>query len=187
MPLKILILFFTVFLTGCVETVVVGTVATGAYVMSDGSIFDTSQDSRIESSIEDTFKENDNLKNINVNSFNGRVLLTGYVRNNESYKKAAVTTARATRPGIEVIDEIIVISDNYSIGSVADSMISSQIYMKLKATSGVTSGNYKYDVVDGVVYIIGKASTKAELQTVANTISQIKGVKKVVSYVKVGN
>ena len=54
MPLKILILFFTVFLTGCVETVVVGTVATGAYVMSDGSIFDTNQDSRIESAIEDT-------------------------------------------------------------------------------------------------------------------------------------
>ena len=113
--------------------------------------------------------------------------MTGYVRNSESYKKTAITTARATRPGIEVIDEIIVISDNYSIGSVADSMISSQIYMKLKATSGVTSRNYKYDVVDGVVYIIGKASTKAELQTVANTISQIKGVKKVVSYVKVGN
>lgn len=187
MLFKIFILFFTVFLTGCVETVVVGTVATGAYVMSDGSIFDTNQDSRIESAIEDTLNENNNLKKINVNSFDGRVLLTGYVRNSESYKKTAVTTARATRPGIEVIDEIIVISDNYSVGSVADSMISSQIYMKLKATSGVTSGNYKYDVVDGVVYIIGKASNKEELQITTNLISKIKGVKQVVSYIKVGN
>ena len=187
MLIKIFTLLIVIFLTGCVETVVVGTVATGAYVMTDGSIFDASQDSRIESSIKDTFKENDNLKNINVNSFNGRVLLTGYIRNNEAYKKTAVTTARATRPGIEVIDEIIIISSNYNVSTFSDSMISSQIYMKLKATSGVTSGNYKYDVVDGVVYIIGKASTKSELQTVANTISQIKGVKQVISYVKVGN
>ncbi len=187
MLFKIFFLFCSILLVGCVETVVVGTVATGAYVMSDGSIFDTNQDSRIESAIEDTLNENDNLKHINVNSFNGRVLLTGYVRNNELYKKTAVSKARATRPGIEVIDEIIVISNNYSIGTISDSMISSQIYMKLKATIGVASGNYKYDVVDGVVYIIGKASNKEELQITTNLISKIKGVKQVVSYIKVGN
>lgn len=186
MLFKIFILFFSIILTGCVETVVVGTVATGAYVMSDGSIFDTNQDSRIESAVKNTFKTNNDLKNINVNSFNGRVLLTGYIRNNEAYKKTAVAIARATRPGIEVIDEIIVIGDNYSVGSFSDSMISSQIYMKLKATSGITSGNYKYDVVDGVVYIIGNSSSREELQMVVNTISQIKGVKKVISYIKIG-
>lgn len=187
---KIYTLFFAIFLSGCVETVVVGTVATGAYIISDGTIFDTNQDSRIESAIKKTFKQDENkenLKNIEVNVFDERVLLTGYIRNKSEYKTLAVNITRSIKPNIEVIDDIILIGNNYNIGSFSDSLISKQISMKLKATGGIKSNNYKYDVVDGVVFIIGSSTNKEELEKTTNMISQIKGVKKVISYIKINN
>ena len=177
------------FLEGCVETVVVGTVATGAVVLSDGNVFDLSQDGRIEKSIRKSFKNEDdmeNYKNINVIVYNGKVILTGYV-NDSTYKVKAVQKARGTKPGIEVVDEITIFAPTYKINSVSDSFISSQISLKLKTTKGIKSGNYKYDVVDGIVFIIGKAESKKEMQKTTDLISRIKGVKKVISYIAVAN
>lgn len=186
MSKKFRFLFFALFLlASCVETVVVGTVAASAIILSDGTIFDLSQDGRIKSSIIKTFKEDSNkdgYENIEVNVFSGKVMLTGYV-NNPTYKTAAVRKARSIKPDIEVIDEIMVFNHNYKLNSVNDSWISSQISIKMKATSGITSGNYEYDVIDGTVFIIGVANNKKELEKVCDLISRVKGVKKVISYI----
>lgn len=174
-------------LSGCVETVVVGTVAVGAVMLSDGSVFDLSQDSRIETSVRKSFKQDndkDGYKHININVYNGKVMLTGYV-NDSIYKARAVQKARGTKPGIEVIDEIMIFAPSYNAGSINDSFISSQISLKMKATNGIVSGNYEYNVVDGMVFIIGKAENRQELQKVTDLISRIKGVKKVISYIVV--
>jgi len=172
-------------LSGCVETVVVGTVAAGAVVLSDGSVFDLSQDSRIETAVKKSLRDGadkDEYKHINAIAYNGRVMLTGYV-NDSAYKVKALQKARSVRPGIEVFNEVMVFAPNYKTNPVNDSFISSQISLKLKATDGITSGNYEYDVVDGTVFIIGMAESKGELQKVVDLISRIKGVKMVISYI----
>lgn len=183
---RLLFLIFCVsILSGCVETVVVGTVAAGAVMLSDGGVFDLSQDSRIETSIKKSFKKDgdkDEYKHININVYNAKVMLTGYV-NDSIYKTKATQKARGTKPGIEVVDEIMIFAPNYKSGSVNDSFISSQISLKMKATNGIVSGNYEYNVVDGIVFIIGRAENRKELQKVTDLISRIKGVKKVVSYI----
>ena len=174
-------------MNGCVETVVVGTVAVGAVVLSDGSVFDLSQDSRIEVSIKKSFKDDnggDGYKNIDISVYNSKVMLTGYV-NDSTYKTRAVQKARGTKPGIQVIDEIMIFAPSYKTGLINDSFISSQVSLKMKATNGIISGNYKYNVVDGIVFIIGKAEDKKEMQKTTDLISRIKGVKKVVSYIVV--
>ena len=185
---KFILLFFCLsLLNGCVETVVVGTVAVGAVVLSDGSVFDLSQDSRIEASIKKSFKDDnggDGYKNIDISVYNSKVMLTGYV-NDSAYKTRAVQKARGTKPGIQVIDEIMIFAPSYKTGLINDSFISSQISLKMKATNGIISGNYKYNVVDGIVFIIGKAENKKEMQKTTDLISRIKGVKKVVSYIVV--
>ncbi len=178
----ILILFL---LSSCVETVVVGTVAAGAIILSDGSIFDLSQDGRIRSSIIKSFKEDENkdgYDNIEVVVFSGKAMLTGYV-NDASYKTRAVRKAKSTKPDIEVIDEIMVFNHNYKLNSANDSWISSQISLKMKATSGIKSGNYEYDVVDGSVFIIGVANNNEEFKKVCDLISRVKGVNKVITYI----
>ena len=185
---KFIFLFFCLsLLSGCVETVVVGTVAVGAVVLSDGSVFDLSQDSRIEASIKKSFKDDnggDGYKNIDISVYNSKVMLTGYV-NDSTYKTRAVQKARGTKPGIQVIDEIMIFAPSYKTGLINDSFISSQVSLKMKATNGIISGNYKYNVVDGIVFIIGKAENKKEMQKTTDLISRIKGVKKVVSYIVV--
>ena len=185
---KFILLFFCLsLLNGCVETVVVGTVAVGAVVLSDGSVFDLSQDSRIEVSIKKSFKDDnggDGYKNIDISVYNSKVMLTGYV-NDSTYKTRAVQKARGTKPGIQVIDEIMIFAPSYKTGLINDSFISSQVSLKMKATNGIISSNYKYNVVDGIVFIIGKAEDKKEMQKTTDLISRIKGVKKVVSYIVV--
>ena len=79
----------------------------------------------------------------------------------------------------------MIFAPSYKTGLINDSFISSQVSLKMKATNGIISGNYKYNVVDGIVFIIGKAENKKEMQKTTDLISRIKGVKKVVSYIVV--
>ena len=81
----------------------------------------------------------------------------------------------------------MVFDNDYNVSSFRDSVISFRISWKLKGASEIHSNNYKYDVVDGNVFIIGLASDKEELKKTTNIISQINGVKKVVSYIKINN
>lgn len=182
-------LFFTLgllfLLPGCVETVVVGTVATGAAVMSDGSIFDLSQDARIRRAVRKSFKTDgdaDNYKTIDINVFNSDIMLSGYVRDSH-YKSLAVQKAKSVKPDVNIIDEIVVFGPDYKVSSVSDAFISKQITMKLKAAKGVKSGNYEYNVSDSIVYIIGIAQDQQEFKKVIEIASTVKGVKKVISYI----
>lgn len=182
---KVSFLFFLlIVLVSCVETVVVGTVVGGAIILNDGSIFDLSQDSRIKSSIVKSLKKdnNDNYKHISVNVFNGRVMLTGYV-NNSVYKVKAVNEARAIKEDVEVLDEIMVLNPNYKLSSTSDSFISNQISLKIKTSKNIKSSNYKYDVVDGNVFILGVAKDKKEFDEVCDIVRRIKGVNKVITYI----
>ena len=184
---KITFLFFALIaLASCVETVVVGTAVVGTMVLADGSVVDLSQDGRIKSSVVKTLKEekDDGYKNIEVNVFNAKIMLTGYV-NDPSYKSKAVRKARSTKQDIEIIEEIMVFNHNYKPNSINDSWISSQISIKMKATRGIKSGNYEYNVLDGVVFIIGAAKNKDEIKKVADLVSKVKGVRKVVSYITI--
>ncbi len=188
--------FAMLILSSCVETVVVGTVAAGAYVAGNRNKSITASkknnyilDSTETMSLKDYLKNNPNkkgLKNVNVNVFEERIMLTGYV-NNSNLKTLVGGIAKSKKPNNEIINEIMVFDKDYNVSSFRDSVISFRISWKLKGASEINSNNYKYDVVDGNVFIIGLASDKEELQKTTNIISQINGVKKVVSYIKINN
>ena len=188
--------FAMLILSSCVETVVVGTVAAGAYVAGNRNKSITTSkknnyilDGTETMSLKDYLKNNPNkkgLKNVNVNVFEKIIMLTGYV-NNSNLKTLVGGIAKSKKPNNEIINEIMVFDNDYNVSSFRDSVISFRISWKLKGASEIHSNNYKYDVVDGNVFIIGLASDKEELKKTTNIISQINGVKKVVSYIKINN
>ena len=188
--------FAMLILSSCVETVVVGTVAAGAYVAGNRNKSITTSkknnyilDNTETMSLKDYLKNNPNkkgLKNVNVNVFEKIIMLTGYV-NNSNLKTLVGGIAKSKKPNNEIINEIMVFDNDYNVSSFRDSVISFRISWKLKGASEIHSNNYKYDVVDGNVFIIGLASDKEELKKTTNIISQINGVKKVISYIKINN
>ena len=188
--------FAMLILSSCVETVVVGTVAAGAYVAGNRNKSITTSkknnyilDGTETTSLKDYLKNNPNkkgLKNVNVNVFEKIIMLTGYV-NNSNLKTLVGGIAKSKKPNNEIINEIMVFDNDYNVSSFRDSVISFRISWKLKGASEIHSNNYKYDVVDGNVFIIGLASDKEELKKTTNIISQINGVKKVISYIKINN
>ena len=122
----------------------------------------------------------------NVKVVEGRVALTGKV-------KTADTSVDAVRiawqpDGVkEVINEIQVV-ENPSLKEIWQSKwIKTQSIAKITATKDVRSLNYSLEVVNGIVYLMGIAQDIDELNTVTNQISTIKGVKKVVSHVRLKN
>lgn len=186
MTKKIITIITFLLLSGCIETVVVATVATGFYVASDENItlFEKDKDSRIKSIIEKSFKIENNqkeYKNIDVKVYNGKVMLTGYVKD-DKYKKIAVNKANSILDKTTSIDEILVIK-NGTTTSIKDSMISSQISLKLKFSDTINSDNYRYNVVNGIVYILGEVKNVKESTETTQLISKIKGVEKVISYI----
>lgn len=175
----LVILFSTV---SCVAGVIAGGVATGLYI--NGKFLDTSNDKIIREALLKSFKAEDNsaYKDINVTVYGGRILLTGYTAN-PSVRSNAVKKAGAIKLGNEVINEII-INDDYGINSVKNNIVSSRIYSKLKYNKIKTS-NYKYDIVNGKVYVIGAAQSEEEMRKILDVISRTRGVKKVINYILV--
>lgn len=120
---------------------------------------------------------------LNVNVYEGRVLLTG-VLEKEEMREDAVRLAWQVSGVKAVIDEIK-IGPKRTVGEFAvDKWIVSKINGHLFIEHKVRSRNYEVISVKGTVYLIGLASDQGELDHVLKIAQMTKGVKKVVSYVR---
>lgn len=114
----------------------------------------------------------------------GRVLLTGRVPAQED--RIAVTRLVWSIGGVkEVINELHVGKEGSFSQSVSDTTISTKLRARLTGDSNVSGINYSIETVDGVVYLMGTALDRAELDRVMAHARDIKGVRNVVSYVEV--
>lgn len=173
-------------LTSCVETVVVGTITTGAIVTREKSIFDTKDDVIIASKVEKNFLSS-NLSSINAEVEERRVLLTGIVYSSEDAKRA-VSVCWKVEGVKEVIDEIQVLNKRPSIANqvvayVIDSEITAEIKLNLLFKKNLRSANFEITTVNGIVYIIGIAIDDDEIDRVNIVAAKTRGVKRVVSHI----
>ncbi len=186
-------IFSLLFLTSCVETVILGTAATTTTLLREKTIEDTGQDIVIVSKIEAQFLKN-GLKNpgnsIDVTVNEGRVLLTGVARNMEKAKMASQIAWKVE--GVkEVIDEIQ--TENNSLSPHDFSIAAKDYFLTLRVEAAllfadeVSTVNYKTTTVRGVVYLIGVAQDDSEMKRALRKISKIRGVKKIVNYVILAN
>jgi osmotically-inducible protein OsmY len=197
MTLKKISLLFVIssllFLNACVETVVVGSVATGVAVTREKSLSETRSDISISlhlgaKLLENGLKKPGNSVDITVNE--GRVLLTGIVRNPEKAKLAQDLAWKVS--GVkEVIDEIQFHEDKFFAKDFSsgffDYVITGEIESKLLFAKGVSTTNFQVTTVAQTVYLLGVAQDDFEVQKVIAVAAKTRGVKEVVNHIILAN
>ncbi len=177
--------------SGCIPAMVgAATATTGRAIAQERTVGDAMDDTTIWAKIKSDLLQQDvnnlfNLVDVRVNE--GRVLMTGSVRSQDVRAKA-VKIAWGVRGVKEVIDELIIATptDELAIKDYSkDAWITTQIKSKLLLNKDIHSVNYDVQTVDGIVYLMGIAQDKTELNIVTNIASSIQYVKKVVSHVRV--
>ena len=185
----------------CVETVVVGTIAGGVAVVNMND--QEHQHKKIDKNDENYKKQHEEEKNtkktiqkllkidnnskeysnINILVFKNRVMLTGYV-NDIKYKKIALDRISAIEKNHEILDEIIVLKQNKKVSTFNDYMILKRINVRLKKIKSFNPNNFRYNVVNSIVFIMGDVDSKTQMNKITDTISRTLGVKKVINYIR---
>jgi osmotically-inducible protein OsmY len=124
------------------------------------------------------------LQTLNINVYEGRILLTGAVPIPEAKAQAAEIAGRV--PGVRAVyNEIEVAPPETALADAEDTWITSRLRTQLAFTPDIRSTNYTIETVNGSVYLIGSARTQAELDNATSIARNIPDVKRVVSYVEV--
>jgi osmotically-inducible protein OsmY len=173
--------------TACPALILGGAAKVGSVVAEERSVGSTVDDTAIWTHIKSLYlqKNVDYIyATVNVEVNEGRVLLTGTVDNPE-HRVEAVRLAWQPVGVKEVINELQ-ITDKSSIADDAkDYWINTRVNANLLVEKNVRSINYNTDTINGVVYLIGIAQNEWEMKQAALVASKVKGVKRVVSYVRV--
>ena len=171
-------------LSGCAGAVVgVGTAAVAASTTEKG--FSTSvSDGVIFAKLQDRFIQVNAslLTSANVTVNDVAVLFTGKVKKPED-KIEATKLAWEIKGVREVVNELQVI-DTSSIKDIAkDLAASATLRGKMIADQDISSLNFSIDVVNGVVYLSGVASTQEEMNKVISHAQNLRFAQEVVNYI----
>ncbi len=187
-------------ISGC-TTVITDAVGLG---LEDRTTEDQIQDSSIHSEILQRFAEVDKdlILDLNINVWEGRVLLTG-VLNDKNLHAEARRLIRQDNRIQTLIDEVQIVSKaavearrkqardsgqkkkSAAGQAVSDFWIESKIKLQMIGVQGVTSVNYRWQSVFNRVYIIGRAGSAGEKKKVLGVIRKTEGVMTVRSYIKI--
>ena len=153
-------------------------------VAEDRRVSDAGTDLRIKTEILKAFAEEAKglLVDASVDVYERQVMLTGSVKKAEDRARAE-DLARKVKGVGEVFNEIQVTEEGGLSASAKDFAIETKLKANLLAARGVTSINYRWRSVNGVVYFLGVARSQEELAKVLTLARQMEGVRKVVSHV----
>lgn len=174
------------FVTGCVPVVVGGAGGVGTSAVQERSVGGAVDDTTIHTQINSLFIQDhvdDLFHSIGIEVHEGRVLLTGAVKSQE-HRIKAVSLAWKPEGVKEVINEIEILDEFPAAQTAKDTWITTQLKSKLLFKEDVRSINYTIATFNGVVYLLGVAQDQEELDLATDTASKVKGVRKVVSHVK---
>ena len=172
-------------LSGCVGAAIGAGAALGVSAAKEGGLRSSVTDEAIRVKISDLWfkKSTDIFRKLNLTVDQGRVLVTGVVPNPED-RVEAIRLAWQPKGVKQVINEVRV-GNSDSFGTFAqDTWIAGQLRTRLTFEKYVQSINYSLEVVQGTVYLMGVAQDQQELDRVVSISRRIKGVKEVISYVK---
>lgn len=185
----VLLLLLAPALSGCLALFVGAAATTGIVSGQESSVGTQVDDTKLYWEIKGLFLNKDAqdlFAGVSVKVVEGRVLLTGKVKNADT-SVDAVKLAWQPEGVREVVNEIQIIEEP-TLKEIAQSKwIKAQIATKLVATKDIRSLNYTVEVVNGVVYLMGIAQDNDELNIVTDIASKVKGVEKVISHVRVKN
>ncbi|WP_231759768.1 BON domain-containing protein [Microbulbifer elongatus] len=120
--------------------------------------------------------------NIDVTSFNGVILLTGQVSNND-LRNLAGRTAQQVHSVRQVYNEIQVRGTTSVLARTSDTWLTTKVKSVLLTDKEIDSGRIKVVTENGVVYLMGLL-TRQEAENAAEKTRTVGGVQKVVKAVE---
>ena len=171
-------------LAGCAVAVGAGAMVGGAAAEERG-LRGRANDLAVEARVTDKFIQ-ERLKlltNIGVEVYEGRVLLTG-ATTDVALADRAVALAWQCEGVQAVLNEIQLVDSGFA-DFAHDTVITSKLISAITFDKDILSINYSVETVNRVVYLIGIAQSKAEVDKVIAHASNIEYVTKVVNHVRI--
>ena len=120
--------------------------------------------------------------NVSTSVIEGRVHLAGTVLNDEQ-RRRATQLAWETVGVTEVVNDIEVTEETSGLVATArDRWISAKVRARILADTSIHDVNYTIDTQNRVVFILGIAQDRRELERVLDHAREIQGVERVVNY-----
>jgi len=180
------LLFILLNYTNCLVLGIAATAATGAVIAEERSVGSVLDDNVDVNSIRlGLSKKKEIYKDMHVEVFEGRVLLTGRVDSAEDKENLDKLIWPVSRV-IEIINEVDIKKGNqeyYMNNIIQDYWINANIRSKLLFNRKTKSLNYKIVVYNKKIYFIGVAKSQGEINSLLEVVSNISGVKKVKSFI----
>ena len=171
-------------LSGCVWVAAGGAVAGISAVRQERTIGNAVDDARIKTTLETRLARQYPGLYLRTSTtvIEGRVLLAGRVDNPELRLDA--TRVAWSVEGVRKVDNDIEVSDMSGwLDGPADFIMRTQLAAILLGDKSIKDVNYTTDVVHGVVYLMGVAQNKDEVDRVVAHAQRLNGVKRVENYV----
>ena len=173
-------------LTACATPgIVAGAATAGLTVAQERSIGTVIDDTAIELQIQHyLLQASDGLFiRVGIEVHEGRVLLTGVVPAPDD-RVEAVRQAWQVNGVLEVINEVQVTNRAGITDYLRDVKITSQLRFQMLRDRDIFDVNYTVETVNGIVYLMGMAGSRPELDKVTTHARNIAGVQKVISHVR---
>jgi osmotically-inducible protein OsmY len=171
-------------LAGCaswVPTIASNGINIGRSMSADRSVFNVLDDLSIRNTINNALLDKALLLNVSTDVYQGRVMLTGSVKDAATRQKAE-DLAREVDGVRELYNEIQVTDQNWLKALPTDLVIENMLAARMVLAPDVSSIDYQVRAWDGVVYVLGIAQSRAELDQVI-ALTRASGARKIVSHV----
>ena len=179
------VVFSGLFISGCTTAFVTGASKAVLIEKEERSFSNFVEDTIILAQLKNAYFNNNEkiFFNVSIEVLEGKVLLTGSVEQID--ERIEATKLAWSIEGVnEVINEIQISNDDSILDYADDLVIKTKIKAKLLLDGDIFNLNYSVEVVNGVVYLIGIAQNKDELDRVINISENTYGTKNVISYVR---
>jgi osmotically-inducible protein OsmY len=173
-------------LSGCTGLAIGAGATLGVAAAQEGGIQGAASDAAIKVQIADAWFRHDveMYRRLGVTVKEGRVLVTGTLPLPDD-RVEAIRLVWQVDGVQQVINEIRIDEQGATVGSFAsDAWITGQVKTLLVFDKMVQSINYTVETVAGTVYLMGIGQDQAELERVIHHARNTRGVRNVVSYVR---
>jgi osmotically-inducible protein OsmY len=171
-------------LSGCVWVAATGVVAGVSAARQERSIGNAIDDTRIKTTLDARMADESAKLFLNVSTtvVEGRVLIAGRVSTPETRLDASRIAWSVE--GVRKVDNDVEVADDQGwLDRPSDLIMRTELATILLADRRIKDVNYTTDVVHGVIYLMGVAQNRDEVDRVVDHAERINGAKRVENYV----
>ena len=172
-------------LSGCVSMVIGAGATVGVAVMEERPFKVHLRDTTIATEIRYNLVEASEkfITGVGIEVYEGKALITGVVENEVMRAHALKLVWKVE--GLKDVYNELQVGDNGITNFAKDSWVTTQLKSKTTLDQDILAINYTIETVNGVVYLIGIAQSKREIDKVIAHARSLSYVKRVISHVRI--